>query len=112
MFPKTAWPPTSLKIVEEKEKYLQIEELIQSLPKKDITQIWKQAEVLYQAKEDIISLLEYMIIVIYQLLKKQNKMCYINSIQIIEQTKQRFLQNANYDMTIDYLLLKLWEEFR
>ena len=53
-----------------------------------------------------------MIIVIYQLLKKQNKMCYINSIQIIEQTKQRFLQNANYDMTIDYLLLKLWEEFR
>ena len=101
----------ALKIVEEKEKYLQIEELIQSLPKKDITQIWKQAEVLYQAKEDIISLLEYMIIVIYQLLKKQNKMCYINSIQIIEQTKQRFLQNANYDMTIDYLLLKLWEEF-
>ena len=82
------------------------------MPKKDITQIWKQAEVLYQAKEDIISLLEYMIIVIYQLLKKQNKMCYINSIQIIEQTKQRFLQNANYDMTIDYLLLKLWEEFR
>ena len=100
-----------LKIQEEKEKYLQIETLVQNLAKTDITQIWKQADVLYQSKEDIIPLLEYMNIVIYQMLKKENKMCYINSVQIIEQTKQKILQNANYDMTIDYLLLKLWEEF-
>lgn len=30
---------------------------------------------------------------------------------MIEETKKKILANANYDMSIDYLLLKLWEEF-
>ena len=49
-------------------------------------------------------------IVIYNLIKTENKINYINTIHIIEQTKQRILANANYDMSIDNLLLKLWEE--
>ena len=34
----------------------------------------------------------------------------INAIHIVEETKKRILSNSNYDMSIDYLLLKLWEE--
>ena len=77
------------------------------MKKQDITEIWKNAQVLYEAKENIIPLLEYMIIILYELL---NKICYANGIQIIEQTKQRILANSNYDMSIDNMLLKLWEE--
>lgn len=102
----------ALKIEEEKEQYLQIEELVQNLHKQDITQIWRGAEVLYSAKENSISLLEYMTIVFYQLLKKKNELCYEKAIKVIEKTKQRILANANYDMSIDFLLLRLWEELR
>ena len=91
----------ALKIEEEKEKYIQIEELVQNMKKQDITEIWKGAQVLYDAKENIIPLLEYMIIIFYELLKKEDKICYANGIQIIEQTKQRILANSNYDMSID-----------
>ena len=100
----------ALKINENKEQYLQIENLVQLLDKTDITQVWKNANVLYQAKENIIDLLDYMEIVLYNLITKQNKICYINGISVIENTKKRILANANYDMSIDNLLLKLWEE--
>ena len=86
------------------------EELIKNMKKQDITEIWRNAQVLYDAKENIIPLLEYATIVFYELLKTENKICYANGIQIIEQTKQRILANSNYDMSIDNMLLKLWEE--
>jgi len=100
----------ALKISEEKQQYLQLEEIVNNLKTQDITQIWKNAEILYKSKENITSLLEYMTIIFSNLLRKQNRVCYANGIQVIEQTKKRILANANYDMSIDYLLLKLWEE--
>lgn len=79
------------------------------MKKQDITEIWK-TPLLYNAKENIIQLLEYMEIIFNNLLKKENKMCYANGVQIVEQAKQRILANSNYDMSIDNMLLKLWEE--
>lgn len=100
----------ALKIGDLKEQYLQIEEIINLLEKVDITQIWRKAEVLYQSKENIIDLLNYVEIVLYNLIKEKKKNYYANCINIVEQAKQRILANANYDMSIDNLLLKLWEE--
>lgn len=99
----------ALKIEEEKEQYLQIEQLATKFTKENITQIWKEAEVLYSNKENIIDLLDYMTIVLYSQLLNQNRTCYADGIKVIEQTKKRILANANYDMCIDNLLLKLWE---
>ena len=91
---------------------MQIEELIQNLHKQSITQIWRKSEVLYNAKENIISLLEYMIIVFYELLKKQNRVNYIKAVELTEEAKQRILANSNYDMSIDNLLLNLSETLK
>ncbi len=99
-----------IKILEEKEKYIQIEEIINKLQTQNITKVWLESEVLYKSKENIIPLLEYMIVVLYENLKKEDKISYANGINIIEEAKQRILSNANYDMTIDNMLLKLWEE--
>lgn len=100
----------ALKINESKEQYMQVEKIISMLNKKNITQIWKEADVLYQAKENIVDLLDYMEIILHNIIKKSNKICYANGISVIELTKKRILANANYDMSIDNLLLKLWEE--
>ena len=35
---------------------------------------------------------------------------YTNCITIVENTKKRLAQNANYDMSIDDMLFKMWEE--
>ena len=67
-----------LKMSEEKEQYFQVENLIENIKNTDITQIWKQADVLYNAKENIIDLLEYMTIVFFEQLKRTNQICYSN----------------------------------
>lgn len=101
----------AIKVVEEKEKYALLENIISMLNSNDITTIWRKADVLYEAKEDIISLLEYMSIVLYEKLREKNQIKYANGIKSIEKAKQRILANANYDMTVDNLLLELWEKF-
>ena len=37
-------------------------------------------------------------------------MKYTKAVSIIEETKKRITANANYDMCIDNMLLKLWEK--
>ena len=44
-------------------------------------------------------------------MRNTNEEKYINSIGIVETTKKRLSSNANHDMCIDNLLLKIWEEF-
>ena len=84
---------------------------MQDLPKKDIVDIWNEADILYGSKDSIVSLLDYLILVLFQQLKDTKEEKYQNSIKIIEMTKKRLSANANYDMCIDNLLLKIWEEF-
>ena len=77
---------------------------------KDIVDIWNEAEILYKSKDNILSLLDYFNIVSFTKLRSINDNRYINGIKIVEETKKRLAANANYDMSIDNLLLKLWEE--
>ncbi len=100
-----------LKIADEKDDYEQIENVIEEIETDSITKIWRKAEILYSAKDKILDLLDYMNIVFYQKLHMQKDIKYTNCISIIEEAKKRIIANANYDMTIDNLLLKLWEEF-
>lgn len=91
--------------------YATLDVLLQDLPKKDIVDIWNEADILYGSKDSIVSLLDYLILVLFQQLKDTKEEKYQNSIKIIEMTKKRLSANANYDMCIDNLLLKIWEEF-
>ena len=101
----------AMKIGEEQEAYSQIENIIQKRKQEDITQIWRKAEVLYQAKEKVMDLLDYMNVVFFQKLREEQDMRYTKAVEIVEETKKRITANANYDMSIDNLLLKIWEEF-
>lgn len=100
-----------IKIGEEQEAYTQIENVINNIKKEDITQIWKKAEVLYQAKEKIMDLLDYMNVIFLEKLREEQDMRYTKAVDIIEETKKRITANANYDMSIDNLLLRIWEQF-
>ncbi len=101
----------AIKIGEEQETYTQVESIVNNLKKEDITQIWKKAEVLYQAKEKIMDLLDYMNVIFFEKLREEKDMRYTKAVAIIEETKKRITANANYDMSIDNLLLRIWEQF-
>lgn len=93
---------------DKKEQYLKLEELIKNLPRKNIIELVKSAEVLYKSKEEIFEMLDYINIVLLKMAKIDYK--YTRCIKIVENTKKRIRQNANYDMCIDYMLFNMWEE--
>ncbi len=95
-----------LKIKENEENYLQIENLINNLDKKNLIYILNNSEVLYKAKEEIYDILEY----INVLLRNTKDIEKINCIKYVEEAKRRLSSSSNYDMTIDNLLIKMWEE--
>lgn len=94
---------------DKQEEYEKIENIVQNLEKKDLLEIMQLAQNLYKAKEEIFEILEYMNILLFNQAKANH--LYTNCIKIVENTKKRLKQNANYDMSIDNLLFNMWEEF-
>ena len=82
--------------------------MIENLKQKDLMEIVTLAEPLYKAKEEIFEILEYMNIILLKL-AKQNYL-YTNCMEVVENTKKRLKQSANYDMSIDDLVFNIWEE--
>ena len=93
---------------DKKEQYESIENMIEKLDKTDMTELIKLGEPLYQSKDEIINILDYINIVLLRLAKENTQ--YANCIDIIENTKKRLNQNANYDMCIDNMIFNMWEE--
>lgn len=87
-------------------QYRQLEDILQNIETKDLLTILKESEFLYKEKEHILDLLDYMVVVLYYTKDRQKR----NAIYYVEDTKQRLLSNSNYDMTIDYLWIRIWEE--
>ena len=98
----------ALELKDKQEEYEKIKELINSLEKKDLIDIIQNAEILYKSKDEIKDMLDYINIILLKMAK--NNYLYANCIKIVENTKKRLNQNANYDMSIDDMLFKMWEE--
>ncbi len=89
--------------------YEQIEDFVSNLETIDKIDIFNKTDIINKNKENIMEILEYMNVIFFNL-AKEKKYQYLNCIEIIEETKKRLLFNANFDMSIDNMLLKLWEE--
>lgn len=97
----------AIKLKDKQEEYEKIEQIIYNIESSDKIDILNMADVLYKTKDEKYEMLDYMNIVLIELAKKSCK--YANCIKIVEETKKRIKLNANYDMSIDNLLFKLWE---
>ena len=104
------------KIKENIDIYIEIEKLIMNLLNKNIRnyiELYNNAEAIYNSKDIIYYLLDYIMIIIYNYIKEEAENKYVlKKIEIlhkIEEIKQRLYSNCNYDMCIDNLLLSLWE---
>ena len=99
----------ALELVEKQELYEKIEEILKNIERKDIIDIMKISEILYKSKDDIMSILEYINVLLINLSKYSYH--YAECIQIVENTKKRLKSNANYDMSIDNMLIQMKEKF-
>lgn len=102
----------ALQFEEKKEIYNSVDDILNNISNIDLISLMNKAEIIYQSKNDILDILNYINVILYKRMKENyldNKK-YINSIEIVEKTKSRLNSNSNYDMSIDFLLFKIWEE--
>ena len=98
----------AIALKDKQKEYEKIESMIANLRSKDFIEIVKLAELLYKAKEEIFDILEYINILLLK--DAKSNYLYTNCINIVENTKKRLKQNANYDMCIDNMIFNMWEE--
>ena len=96
-----------LKLKDKNEIYTTLSSIIKQMKNKEsIIDIINNSDILYKGKEEINEMLDYINI----LLLKSKDAKFIKCITIIEETKKRLKSNANYDMSIDNMLLNIWGE--
>lgn len=93
-------------IQENKETYEKINNILDEIDEQDLIDTLNESEILYKEKEKIQEILNYINVYFYNTKDLKKLRC----IQYVEDTKKRLLSNSNYDMCIDYLLIKIWEE--
>ena len=102
----------AIELKENKELYEKVEEVFTKIEDMTQLELMDQAEIIYKSKEQIDFILEYINVILYENAKKSpnKRENYMNCIRIVEEVKKRMGANSNYDMSIDFLLFKIWEE--
>ena len=95
------------KIMENKEFYNKIENIFSNIEKTSRINLLNNDEI-YKNKENIDEILDYINIIFWNKLQENQK--YINCLNIVQEARNRLARNANFDMTIDNMLIKIWEE--
>jgi len=97
----------AIKFKDSKEKYDKIDILVSNLVKKDIIDIMLDGKIIYD-KENIYDILDYITVCLYSKASENDK--YVDCIKYVNECARRLRSNSNFDMTVDNLLFKMWEE--
>lgn len=88
-----------------------VQEIIQiygSLKNKNLLKLNKTFTDLKEYKEDIQEILELVMLKYFDEIN-QNYLKRVQQIEIIEECRQNLKRNANFDIALDYMMLRLWE---
>lgn len=96
------------KYVDKQELYNSISEISEKINQLDLIDFIKKSSSIYDHQEDKFEILENLNVAFFNKLKNDVK--YANCIDIIEDTKRRLNANGNFNMCIDNMLFRLWEE--
>ena len=91
------------------DEYLQVEKLINQMSTANLIHIFNNADILYKNKDNkefLESIFEYINII----LVNSKKLNMVECVKYVEEAKRRININSNFDMTIDNLITKMWEE--
>lgn len=92
---------------EQKNTYYELEKIFGNIENYSLLDVLNKIDILYKGEKNISEILEYINIILYKNITKNKKN--IDYIGYVEDTKQRLQSNANYNMSIDNLLLNIWK---
>lgn len=92
---------------EEKEKYKILEGIFGNIENYRSVDLLNKIDVLYKDKEGALKNLDFINMILIKKAKESIK--YLDYIDYVEESKERIKSNCNFDMCIDYLILKIWE---
>jgi DNA polymerase-3 subunit delta' len=98
----------AIKIEEKKEIYNEVQKIFNNVENYTLLDVIGKLDVLYSNKDIIYDILDYIITIFIK--KAKNNFKYISYIETIEEVKKNLKSNSNFDMSIDKLLYKIWEE--
>ena len=84
------------------EEYKSLKQIVNNLQKESLINVMNNADILYNGKDNINELLDYLNILFYK-----NGIC--EPIKFVEKTKQKIKNYNNYEMSIDYLLMNSYK---
>ena len=93
---------------DKQELFESIDKVINNIETMDLIDTLKNADIIYKSQEDKQDILEYINIILFKKAKQNQK--YLNCINIVEDTKKRLRANSKYNMTIDNMIMTIWEE--
>ena len=93
---------------DKEELFSNIIQIIKKIKILDLPDVLKKADIIYKSQEDKNDILEAMNVILFKMSKQDIR--YLNCIDIVEETAKRLNANANYNMSIDNMLFKIWEE--
>lgn len=96
------------KIQENRETYNRLKDLANLLEQGSMVDVFNNADVLYSSKDEIIDLLDFLNIIFFE--KSIQNIMSAKAVSIIENTKKKIIANNNFDMSIDYMLMRILEE--
>lgn len=98
----------AIRVNKNKEQYEEIFKLFSKIENYKLLDVLNKVDFIYKDKEDIYDILDYINIILSSKLLENPK--YIRYIETVEQTKKNLRANSNYDMSIDNMIFKIWEE--
>lgn len=98
----------AIELKDKEKEYESIQKMFSNLENINIIDFITCKEELFNDKEEINGILEYINLIFFNKVKINIK--YVECMKIVEDTKDRLKKNSNFDMTIDNLLLTIWEE--
>ena len=90
------------------ELFSNIIEIIHCIKKLDLPDVLKKADIIYKSQDDKNDILEAINVILYKMSKEDIR--FLNCIDIVQETTTRLNANANYNMCIDNMIFKIWEE--
>lgn len=96
------------KLINNEDTYNLIENFINNINKFDLIDCIKQADFIYKMQDEKNEMLDYINIILYK--KSKEDIRFLKCINIVEDTKRRLKSNCNYNMTIDNMIITIWEE--
>ncbi|MBR3133791.1 MAG: DNA polymerase III subunit delta' [Clostridia bacterium] len=95
------------KMIQKKEIYDSVDRLLMKIGTTNKLDFYLEGKQIY-IKDEIQGILEYLIVSLYNLGRKNQN--YLNCVNIVQETINKINSNCNFDMCLDNMLWKIWEE--